>query len=180
MSDASTCEGGISMTTLIVWKFDSPSGAEQAQKTLERLQREQLVQIMDAAIVTWPTDAKKPKTRQLTNVAGVGAVGGAFWGLLFGLLFFVPFLGMAIGAGMVALTGALTDVGIDDKLINDIRAKITPGTSALFLLIGQAVPDKVVAQMQDMRGHVELLQSNLSSEQEAKLREVFGEQPVAA
>ena len=168
------------MTTLIVWKFDSPTGAEQAQRTLERLQREELIQILDAAVVSWPPDAKKPKTHQLSNVAGAGALGGAFWGLLFGLLFFVPFLGLAIGAGMGALAGALTDVGIDDKLIADIRSKITPGTSALFLLVGQAVPDKVIAEMQDMRGHVELMQSNLTMEQEAKLREVFGEQPVPA
>lgn len=171
------------MTTLIVWKFDSATGADQAQKKLEQLQRQELVQILDAAIVTWPADAKKPKTRQLTNVAGAGAVGGAFWGLLFGLLFFVPFLGLAIGAGMGAIAGAMTDVGIDDKLINQLRQKITPGTSALFLLVGQAVPDKVSAEMQEFHGHMELLQSNLSSEQEAKLREVFGEpaeQPVAA
>jgi uncharacterized membrane protein len=168
------------MTTLTVWKFDSATGADQAQRVLERLQREELIQILDAAIVTWPPDAKKPKTRQLTNVAGAGAVGGAFWGLLFGLLFFVPFLGLAIGAGVGALTGALTDVGIDDKLINEMRQMITPGTSALFLLVGQSVPDKIAPQMEEFRGHMQLLQSNLSTEQEAKLREVFGEQPVAA
>src|SRR3954453_19737874 len=98
------------MTTFTVWKFDSPSGAEDTQNTLLRLQREQLIQIVDAAVVTWPADAKKPKTKQLTNLAGAGALGGAFWGLLFGLLFFVPFLGLAIGAGMGALTGAVSDV----------------------------------------------------------------------
>jgi len=87
-------------TTLTVWKFDSPSGADDTEQILERLQREQLIQIADAATVSWPANAKKPKTRQLTNLAGAGALGGAFWGLLFGLLFFVPFLGLAIGAGM--------------------------------------------------------------------------------
>jgi uncharacterized membrane protein len=168
------------MTTLTVWKFDSAGGADQAQRTLEQLQRQELIQILDAAIVTWPPDAKKPKTRQLTNVAGAGALGGAFWGLLFGLLFFVPFLGLAIGAGMGAIAGALTDVGIDDKLINEMRSKITPGTSALFLLVGQSVPDKVAAAMQEYHGHMELIQSNLSAEQEARLREIFAEQPVAA
>src|SRR4030095_6244813 len=157
-------------TTLTVWKFDSPSGADETEQILERLQREQLIQIVDAAVVTWPADAKKPKTRQFTNLACAGALGGAFWGLLFGLLFFVPILGLAIGAGMGALTGAMTDVGIDDKMINDLRSKITPGTSALFLLSSNAVPDRIAAEVKQLRSHGELIQSNLSSEEEAKLK----------
>ena len=81
------------------------------------LQKQQLIRVEDAAIVSWPPGKKKPQTRQLHNMAGRGALGGAFWGLLFGLLFFVPFLGMAIGAGMGALMGSMADVGIDDKFI---------------------------------------------------------------
>jgi uncharacterized membrane protein len=170
-------------TTLTVWKFDSPTGADAAEQKLEGLQRQQLIQLVDAAIVSWPADAKKPKTRQLTNTAAAGALGGAFWGLLFGLLFFIPFLGLAIGAGMGALTGALTDVGIDDKMINQMREQITPGTSALFLMTTNAVVDKVAAEFQDVKGHAQLIQSNLTTEQEQKLREVFaeaGEQTVPA
>ena len=64
----------------------------------------------------WPEGKKKPKTRQLKNLAGAGAMGGAFWGFLFGLLFFVPRPGMAIGAGMGALTGSLADVGTTTPL----------------------------------------------------------------
>ena len=58
--------------------------------------------------------------------------------MLFGLIFFVPFLGMAIGAAMGALTGSMMDVGIDDDFIKASREKITPGTSALFLLSNDA------------------------------------------
>ncbi len=71
-----------------------PSGADTAITTLENLQKQELITVHDAAIVSWMDGAKKPKTRQLHNLAGVGALGGAFWGgLLFGLLFFVPLLG---------------------------------------------------------------------------------------
>ena len=69
---------------------------------------------------------RSPRPRQLTNLAGAGALGGAFWGLLFGLLFFVPFLGLAIGAGMGALTGAMSDVGIDDEMIKRLQEQLTP------------------------------------------------------
>ncbi len=161
------------MATLSVWKFPTAEGAEEAVKTLQRLQSEQLIQVHDAAIVTWPADKKKPKTHQLSNLAGAGALGGAFWGLLFGLIFFVPFLGMAIGAAAGAFAGSLTDMGIDDKFIERIRAQVTPGTSALFALTSDAVIDRV---REAFAGHEpELLETNLSKEQEEQMRKVFAE-----
>lgn len=102
-----------------------------------------------------------------------GALGGSFWGLLFGLIFFVPLLGMAVGAAMGALSGSLTDVGIDDEFIKAVRSEITPGTSALFLMSSDAVIEKVHSAFEGQP--MELVQTNLSSEQEAKLREAFGE-----
>jgi uncharacterized membrane protein len=100
--------------------------------------------------------------------------------MLFGLIFFVPLLGMAIGAGVGALMGAMTDVGINDDFIKQARAKITPGSSALFLYTGRVVQDRVIEQFRALPGHPELMQSNLSMEQEAKLREAFGEEAESA
>ena len=119
------------------------------------------------------TGAKKPKTRQLNHLAGSGALGGGFWGLLFGLIFFVPILGLLVGAAMGAATASLADVGIDDDFIKEVREKVTPGTSALFALTSDGVPDKVAEAFRGVDG--ELLHTNLSSEQEAQLREVFSE-----
>ena len=161
------------MATLSVWKFPTPLGAEQAEHTLENLQKQALIQVYDAAIVSWPEGAKKPKTRQLMSPTGAGALGGAFWGLLFGLIFFVPLLGMAIGAGMGALSGSLADVGINDEFINKMRAEITPGTSALLVLSGEAVLDKVRDAFAGQP--MQLVQTNLSKEEEDKLRTVFAE-----
>src|SRR4051812_14200423 len=127
------------MATLTVWKFDTPEGADTAEQTLLSLQKQELIKIHDAATVTWPAGKKSPKTHQLASTTGAGALGGAFWGLLFGMLFFVPFFGMAIGAAFGALGGAMTDVGIDDGFINSVRDKITPGSSALFLMSSDAV-----------------------------------------
>ena len=161
------------MGTLSVWRFDSAEGADQAVATLESLSRQQLVSVYDAATVSWATGAKKPKTRQLHNLAGAGALGGAFWGLLFGLLFFVPLLGVAIGAAAGALSGSLTDVGIDNDFIKRTRDEITPGTSALFVMTSGAVLDKVSEAFEGQKP--QLLFTNLSNEQEATLREAFAE-----
>lgn len=159
------------MATLTVWKFDTHDGADKAEAVLERLAKQELINVEDAAIVSWPANKKAPKTRQLQSLTGAGALGGAFWGLLFGLLFFVPFLGMAIGAATGALGGSLADIGIDDDFISSLRAKIEPGTSALFVMTSGAVVDRVIDEFSAL--HPELLDSNLSTEQEAKLRELF-------
>ena len=159
------------MTTLTVWRFDSEDGAERAESVLLRLSKEELITVVDAAVVSWPEGKKAPTTRQLHSLTGAGALGGAFWGLLFGMLFFVPLLGMAVGAASGALGGALTDVGIDDDFIASLRSKIQPGTSALFVMTSGAVLDKV--QEEFAAENPELIHSNLSREQEEKLREVF-------
>ena len=161
------------MATLTVWKFDSPGGADEALTTLEMLSKQELVKIHDAATVAWPAGKKKPKTHQLTSLAGAGAYGGAFWGLLFGILFFIPLLGMAVGAAEGALGGSMADVGIDDDFIASVRAKVTPGTSALFVMTSDAVMDKVKDAFADSKP--ELINTNLSDEQEAQLRSVFAD-----
>lgn len=162
------------MGTLTVWQFPDAADAEQAISKLESLQSQELIKIHDAAVVTWEVGKKKPKTRQLTNLTGAGALGGAFWGMLFGLLFFVPLLGLAIGAAAGALGGSLTDVGIDDKFIKEVRDKVEPGTSALFLLSSDAVPDKVHAAFEGV--HANLVSTNLSDDQEAALRTAFADE----
>jgi uncharacterized membrane protein len=161
------------MTALTVWKFDSATGAAEALGQLQSLQKQQLIEIQDAAIVEWPQGKKKPKTRQAANVTGAGALGGAFWGMLFGLLFFIPFMGLAIGAAMGALTGHFSDYGIDDSFIKQVREEVTEGTSALFLLTGNVTVDKVEEALKG--NHGKLIRSNLSNEEETKLREMFGE-----
>jgi uncharacterized membrane protein len=162
------------MATLTVWRFPGAGDAQQAVATLQNLQSQELIKIHDAAIVEWPEGKKKPKTRQLNNLAGAGALGGAFWGMLFGLLFFVPLLGAAVGAATGALVGSLTDVGIDDKFINGVKQSVTPGTSALFVLTSGAVQDKVRDAFAGT--HAELVHTNLSDADEKALREAFAEE----
>ncbi|HXW87142.1 MAG TPA: DUF1269 domain-containing protein [Streptosporangiaceae bacterium] len=160
------------MATLTAWKFASPYGADDALATLEKLQSEQLIQVQDAAVVSWEPGRNKPKTRELHSMKKAGALGGGFWGLLFGLIFFIPILGLAIGAATGALFGSLANVGISDAFIDSVRQKVIPGTSALFLLSSDAVMDRVAAEFKNT--DAELISTNLSAEQESKLREAFG------
>jgi uncharacterized membrane protein len=162
------------VATLTVLEFDTPFGADQMLGALGDLQRQRLIVVQDAAVVSWPQGAKKPKTQQLYNVAASGALGGAFWGMLFGLLFFVPLFGLAIGAAFGALSGSLRDIGIDDNFIKQVRSEVTEGTSALFLLSAGAVPDRLAEEFKSRGLNFKLLASNLTQDQEEKLRAVFG------
>jgi uncharacterized membrane protein len=65
----------------------------------------------------------------------------------------------------------MADVGIDDDFIASVRAKITPGTSALFAMTSDAVMDRVQGAFAGM--DAELIETNLSADEEARLREVF-------
>ncbi|WP_405008360.1 DUF1269 domain-containing protein [Kitasatospora purpeofusca] len=161
------------MATLTVWRFPTATGADEALDTLQKLQRQELIKVQDGAVVSWPDGARKPRTRHLGDLVGMGAVGGAFWGFILGLIFFVPLLGAALGAAGGALGGHLAHVGIDDDFVRQVREKVTPGTSALFVLSSDAVVDRVRAEFDGRQA--ELLETNLSAEEEARLREAFTE-----
>ena len=62
------------MATLTVWKFASADGAAATEATIQSLQKQELIKVYDAAVVSWPQGAKKPKTRQLNNLVGAGAL----------------------------------------------------------------------------------------------------------
>ncbi|MDI5978149.1 DUF1269 domain-containing protein [Amycolatopsis magusensis] len=162
-------------TTLTIWRFDSADGAHHAARKVESLAKGRLLVLHDAAVVSWPEDRDRPKMRQLHDLTGRGALSGAFWGMLFGLIFLMPLVGAAIGAAAGAAGGALADVGIDDDLIRRIRERLSPGTSALFLLTSDAVLDKV-HDVFAAESRPELLFTNLTPDQERALRAVFADE----
>ena len=88
-----------------------------------------------------------------------------------GLLFLNPLLGAAVGAGAGALSGYLTDVGIDDTFLKQAAESLQPGQAALCVLVRSVTADKVLPQMAQFGGTV--LRTNLSAEQETKLREAL-------
>lgn len=165
------------MSELIVLAFDRPDEADRMRDRLVDLQRQHLIQLADAAVVT--RDMKgKAKVKQAANLSGAGALGGGFWGMLIGLLFLAPWLGLAVGAATGALVGKFTDIGVDDKFIKEVSETIQPGNSALFLLVAGATPDRVLDELRDFRG-ARVVKTSLSVEQEARLKEAFGAETPA-
>ena len=167
------------MSTLVVIDYENEIKAEEVRLALLKMQKEYLLDLVDAVVVV--RDEKgKVKLRQLYNLTAAGAASGGFWGALIGVIFLNPLFGFAIGAAAGAVSGALTDVGIDDKFMKALGQTLKPGTAALCVLIRQMTPDKVVEELQKFGGT--LIKTNLCHENEAKLREALesAKQPVAS
>jgi len=154
------------MSDLIVIGFSGEFKADEVLLDLRKLERSHLLDLEDAAIVVRNKDGKV-RLRQTQELVASGALSGGFWGLLIGLIFLQPLLAI-FGAAIGALSGALTDIGIDDNFIRELGNTIEPGTSAIFVLVRQSTPDKVLEDLSKFEGKV--LQTSLSHEDEAKLQ----------
>ncbi|HSO98880.1 MAG TPA: DUF1269 domain-containing protein [Solirubrobacteraceae bacterium] len=157
------------MATLVAIGYPDQGVAEKARQTVQELESELIIQADQVAAISRDLDGKyHVHTTHGGASAGGGAWWGGFWGLLFGLLFFIPFAGLALGAGMGALFGHFGEKGIDKAFQQEVRDYVKPGTSALFMVIEQATPDKAIAALRQYGGTV--IKTSLSEEDTKKLQ----------
>jgi uncharacterized membrane protein len=155
------------MSTLAVISYKDQYQAEEVRLKLWKLQKEYLIDLEDA-VVAVKNDKGKVKLHQAYDLTAAGALNGGFWGALVGLIFLNPLLGFAVGATTGAVSGSLTDVGIDDKFMKELATTMTPGSSTLFVLVRHATPDKVLDELKGTGGTV--IKTSLSHEDQAKLQ----------
>ena len=165
------------MSTLVAVVFNDESTAFEMRAALAKMQKQYLLEMEDAAVVTRDPNGKI-KLHQAVSLTGVGAAGGAFWGMLIGLMFLNPLLGAAIGAGAGALSGKFKDLGVDDRMMKEVGQSLTPGSSALFVLIRKATADKVLDGLKQFAGKGRVFQTSLDKDDEKTLRETL-ESPAA-
>ena len=158
------------MSNLVVIAFDTEHKAFELRAELLKLQKEYLIKMEDAVVVTKDQEGKV-KLHQAVNLTATGAIGGTFWGGLIGLLFMNPLLGAALGAGAGAISSKLVDIGINDKFMKELGASFQPGASALFVLVKEATPDKVFEKLKGFGGKI--LQTSLSKDYEAALQKAL-------
>ena len=158
------------MSNLVVIGFDDESTAFAMRAELAKMQKEYLIDMEDVVVVT-KDENDKVKLHQAVNLTASGAVGGTFWGMLIGMFFLNPLLGAAVGAGAGAISGKLSDIGVSDTFMKELGETLTPGTSALFVLVRKATPDKVLEGLKGFKGKV--LQTSLTKDKEDELRKVL-------
>lgn len=172
------------MSELVVVAFDNANDADRMLNELRRLQTEYLVDLEDAVVAVRPPQGKV-ELKQSISLTGAGALSGglsgALFGSLIGLLFLNPLAGLAVGAvvgaGTGALSGSLADYGINDDFIRATAQQLKPDTSALFVLVRKAQPEKVLKELSRFKGTI--LRTSLSPEQEARLQRALSEAVAA-
>ena len=158
------------MADLIAIGYQDETTADLAADEALRLAHELIIQPDAIAVIVRSKDGSY-HVHTSHHMVGGGAIWGMFWGFLFGLLFFIPVFGMAVGAGMGALMGKLTKTSIDNEFRDQVRDMLQPGTSALFLMLEKATPDKAIAAMSHYGGTV--LKTSLSRDDEKELQEAL-------
>jgi uncharacterized membrane protein len=154
------------MSDLLVITFPGQETAGQAGERLKSLQHAQGLSIGDMAVVEKDSDGKLHVHHGVDTTTAGGAAVGGFLGLLLGLVFF-PIAGLALGAAAGAFIGRSLHHNIDKKLIEDVEADLTPGTSAIFV-ISDGSHAGLVGALEPFKGKV--YQTNLDPETESQIQ----------
>lgn len=155
------------MPDLIAIAYDDTTTALSAMDEVHHLAEDLIIQPDAVAAIIRSEDGKY---RTVTNQheVGAGATWGLFWGMLFGILFFVPVFGMVFGVGLGAIMGKITKSSIDKGFQDQIKDALTPGSSALFLIVEQMTGDKATKGLSKFGGTV--IKTSMSKEDEAEIQ----------
>jgi uncharacterized membrane protein len=160
-------------SSLIVLAFDTMDEAEQVHEALVKGKKEGLLKIKDAAVVVKDAEGKVHVKNQVAGGTWTAAGVGGLLGLLLGTIFF-PVGGLILGLAGGALVGKFMDLGVDGKFVKQVGEELTPGSSALFVLVDGDNPSAEVAILRQFKGKV--LQTTLSSESEEAIRQALGDE----
>jgi uncharacterized membrane protein len=157
------------MSDLIVVAFDHFDDARSAMRELREIEDEGQIKFEDTAIVERTPDGKLHVKNELTGATETGAAVGAFVGAF--LMFFFPVVGLALGAAGGAAVGAMLKTGVEKSFVDEVKDKLSPGRSALFLVVKSGSADVLIASLEPFKG--ELIQTNLEADTEEELRRVL-------
>ena len=160
------------MSDLIAITYDDQASGRAAFDSLENLQKMKVLTLEDAALA-YKDEKGKVKVKQTAEKQHTGAMAswGFFWGFLIGLIFGGPLFWGLLSALLGAIFGKSSDLGIDNEFIKQVGDSLEPGGSALFMLVAESTPDKVMPELEKYGGH--LYQTSLSEDDEEKLRKVL-------
>jgi uncharacterized membrane protein len=157
-------------SNLVVIAFEDMQTAGEVHDALVSAKKQGLVTIDDSAVVVKDMDGKVTVDNQVSRGTWMGTIIGGGLGLLVGAIFF-PIGGLVLGAAGGALVARAMDLGVDGKFVDEVKDKIDPGTSALFILAHDANTAAVLAVLREYKGHV--LQTTLDTEAEEAIKKAL-------
>lgn len=161
--------------SLLVLAFDSPLKSREAFLAFQRLQQEQVCLLHDAVFFEKDAQGETVVTETIDPEPGESALRGGLWGALLGTLIAGPLgtlVGAATSAGLGALSAKLIDIGIPDATVKEIEQAVTPGTSALAVLLSHLREDGLERELARFAG-AKLVRSDLSTQAIERLRDAL-------
>lgn len=135
------------------------------------LEEESVIEAGDAVVAT-RNDNGKARLHLSLPLDAAGSALGSFSGTLLGMLPLTPMLGSIAGAA---------NAGIDDKFMKSPGETLTPGSSALFIVVRKSNPKQIellLEQLKPFAGCCKILECNMPAENEVLLRNLLeGELP---
>jgi uncharacterized membrane protein len=128
------------------WRFRTTQGAEDAVLKLKQLGAQDLIDVQDVAVLRWPEYAKAPVTHEHVTEEG---------------------------SAMSSMMSKMKHGRIDGTMIDSVKQDLMPGTSAVVVMSSGAIIDTVGKAFEGQP--MELIRSDLSVQEQDRLRTVFGE-----
>lgn len=128
------------------WRFMGTEGADAAVLKLKQLSSQDLIDLQDVTVIRWPQYASAPLMHEhVTDESSM----------------------------VSSLMGKLKAGHIEGSMIESVKTDMMPGTSAMVLMSSDAAVDTVAKAFEGQP--MELIRSDLSVQQQDKLRAAFGD-----
>lgn len=161
------------MSNLVVVVFDNEEEAVKAMETIKGMRKDAFISLDDSAVIVKDAEGKIHVKNELDRGIKVGAGVGSMLGLFIGFFFGGPLGSMIVGGAGGALVGKLADMGVDQKFVKQVSDDLQPGSSALFILVRDAVSNAALAAFRPYKGTV--YHTTLPGEVEEELRHALKE-----
>ncbi len=157
--------------------LDKPTRASELLLALTNLASEGKLVLHDAVMVAKDAEGRTNILETVDVTPVRGALAGSWWGMLAGLIIGGPvFFGAALGgAAAGALYAKLVDKGLEDQWVKDMAAWISPGTSALLLLVDTGFDPAVVEEMRRFEGIGRVAVTTLPAGAKAEIESALGQ-----
>jgi uncharacterized membrane protein len=162
------------MSELIVAGFNGQFTADEVLLNLLKMKQIHMIDLDDAVVAVRKEDGTVT-IKHSSVLVMADAAAGCGWGLLIGAVCLNPLMGTLVGGVIGAAIGEIVKVvekiGIKQEFIHEVATTLVPDSSAIFILVRKAFPDRVVEELSKFKG--KLLRSSLSPENEKELIKIL-------
>jgi uncharacterized membrane protein len=159
------------MSHLIVITFDNEEEAGNVMESLNKMRKDAFVSLDDSAVIVKDEEGKIHVKNEIDRGIKVGAGVGSMLGLFIGFFFGGPLGSLVVGGLGGALVGKMADMGVDKKFVKQVSDDLQPGSSALFIIVRDSVPNAAISALKPYQGNV--YHTSLPSSVEDELRNVL-------